>query len=124
MVATAFGGLLASAISEMDGVHGLSNWRWIFILEGILTILIGIAAFFLVPDFPQQARWLTHEERTFVMARVGTSENEAQSGAVTLRSIVTFFSDIKNILGGIMYFGEFFGSSPFFLQMRKKLRQN
>lgn len=104
-MASAFGGLLASAISKMDGVHGLSDWRWIFILEGMVTMLIGIAAFFLIPDFPEEARWLTDEERKFVMARVGT--NEEQSRAVNSRRILAFFTDIKNILGGIMYFGEF-----------------
>jgi hypothetical protein len=39
--AGAFGGLLARGIMEMDGVGGLSGWAWIFILEGILTVLVG-----------------------------------------------------------------------------------
>ncbi|MCJ1268728.1 hypothetical protein MMC22_008616 [Lobaria immixta] len=102
LAATAFGGLLASAIAKMDGIHGLSNWRWIFILEGMVTMLIAIAAFFLISDFPQEARWLTDEERKFVMARVGA--NEEQGGAVTSGSILAFFMDIKNIMGGIIYF--------------------
>ena len=93
----------------MDGVHGLSNWRWIFILEGMLTMLIGIAAFFLIPDFPQEARWLTDEERKFVMARVGTKEE--QRGAITFGTILAFFMDIKNIIGGIMYFGKLSSST-------------
>ena len=40
--AGAFGGLLARALVEMDGVGGLSGWSWIFILEGIATVLIGM----------------------------------------------------------------------------------
>lgn len=68
-------------------------------------MLIAIAAFFLISDFPQEARWLTDEERKFVMARVGA--NEEQGGAVTSGSILAFFMDIKNIMGGIIYFGEF-----------------
>lgn len=103
--ATAFGGLLASAISKMDGIRGLSNWRWIFILEGMVTVLIGIMAFFLVPDFPKKTRWLTNTERNFVITRVGT--NEEQEGAITSIGTLAFFMDIKNILGGISYFGEF-----------------
>lgn len=100
----------------MDGIHGLSDWRWIFILEGILTMLIGITAFFFVPDFPEEARWLTDEEREFVMARVGTNEGGRRS--ITSGSILAFFMDIKNFLGGIMYFCEFL--SPSLLVERKK----
>ena len=103
--ATAFGGLLASAISKMHGIRGLSNWRWIFILEGMVTVLIGIMAFFFVPDFPKKARWLTDVERNFVITRVGT--NEERGGAVTSRVTLAFFMDIKNILAGISYFGEY-----------------
>jgi MFS family permease len=40
-VAGAFGGLLARAIMEMEGVGGLHSWNWIFILEGLLTLLVG-----------------------------------------------------------------------------------
>ncbi|CAE7190097.1 unnamed protein product, partial [Rhizoctonia solani] len=48
-VAGAFGGLLARGISEMRGVGGLKGWSWIFILEGLLTIIIGNTASFLTP---------------------------------------------------------------------------
>lgn len=87
----------------MNGIRGLSNWRWVFILEGILTIFISIAAFFLVSDFPEQARWLTEEERSFVIARAGSNE---VSQPLTSRAIVIFFKDFKNFLGGIMYFSK------------------
>jgi MFS family permease len=101
MIAAAFGGLLASAIAKMDGIRGLSNWRWIFILEGILTILIALAAFFLVSDFPQQVSWLTPEEKEFI--RVKTSSGESEAG-VTKDDIKSFFLDIKNYLVAIIYF--------------------
>ncbi|KAI9877633.1 MAG: hypothetical protein M1830_003248 [Pleopsidium flavum] len=100
LVASAFGGLLASAIAKMDGICGLSNWQWVFILEGIMTILISIAAFFLVSDFPEEAKWLTEEERRFVIARAG---GNAKSQPITSRDVVAFFQDFKNIFGGIMY---------------------
>src|SRR3984885_15897199 len=44
-VAGSFGGLLAAAIAKMDGIGGRPGWAWIFILEGILTVLFGLASF-------------------------------------------------------------------------------
>ncbi|KAF2839589.1 putative allantoate permease [Patellaria atrata CBS 101060] len=102
MAAGAFGGLLATAIAKMDGMLGHSNWRWIFILEGILTVLVGIAAFFLVSDFPREAKWLTEEERRFVMAKTHTDESHQVS--VKFKDIIEFFKDPKQYLGGLMYF--------------------
>ncbi|PON22746.1 major facilitator superfamily transporter [Trichoderma gamsii] len=69
-VAGAFSGLLAFGISKMDGVGGLAGWRWIFILEGIATVLVAASAFFLLFDFPETASFLTEEERAFVIHRL------------------------------------------------------
>lgn len=100
-----FGGLLASAIADMQGVRGYSSWRWIFILEGIATIVIGVGAYFLVADFPADARWLSAEEKDFVIAKTGTDERAASP--ITVRNIVSFFGNIRNIIGGFMYFGKY-----------------
>ena len=86
----------------MNGIHGLSNWRWIFILEGIGTILVGVVSYFWISDFPEEAQWLTEEERQFVRARAGTDKESAR--AITYHDILWFFTDLKRILGGIMYF--------------------
>lgn len=86
----------------MDGVRGLSNWRWIFIIEGILSILIGIAAYFLVVNFPKEANWLTAEERKYVLAKTNSDETHLEK--ITSADVIKFFKDIKNILGAIMYF--------------------
>jgi len=69
-VAGAFSGLLAFGIAHMDGVGGLEGWRWIFILEGILTVLVATLAFFCLYDFPETAGFLTEEERAFVVFRL------------------------------------------------------
>ncbi|CRK35241.1 hypothetical protein BN1708_016424 [Verticillium longisporum] len=70
-LACAFGGLIASAISFLNGFGGLSGWQWLFILEGTPGVLVGLAAWFLLPDYPQTASWLTPEERTFAVQRLG-----------------------------------------------------
>lgn len=66
-IAGAFSGLLAFGISFMSGTEGMLGWSWIFILEGCATVLVGILAFFVLVDFPDTAKFLTPEERAFVI---------------------------------------------------------
>lgn len=70
-VAGAFGGLLATAISFLNGKAGLEGWRWLFILEGIPAVLVGIMVWFWLPDYPQTVAWLSPEERAFAVKRLG-----------------------------------------------------
>jgi MFS family permease len=59
----AFSGLLAFGIAKMDGIGGRPGWAWIFLLEGIVTVIIGAACFFIMPDTPAlSGKWLTAEE--------------------------------------------------------------
>ena len=69
-LAGSFGGLLAAAIAKMDGVGGLPGWSWIFILEGLATVLAGVFCWWLVFDWPDTARFLTPEERIRVQRRL------------------------------------------------------
>ncbi|KAL9710558.1 hypothetical protein Ac2012v2_006094 [Leucoagaricus gongylophorus] len=65
-----FSGLLAAAIQNMDGIGGRPGWAWIFILEGLFSILIGIASFFLVPSTPQDSKFLTLHEKKLIQKRL------------------------------------------------------
>ncbi|KEY74775.1 hypothetical protein S7711_06673 [Stachybotrys chartarum IBT 7711] len=66
----AFSGLLAFAIAKMDGVAGLEGWRWIFILEGIFTVIVAIMCFFLLCDTPAlSSRWLAADEIRYLELR-------------------------------------------------------
>jgi len=69
-LAGAFGGLLARVISNMNNTGGRPGWAWIFILEGLVTIVIACFAKFLINDSPETAKFLTEEERTEVKARL------------------------------------------------------
>ncbi|CAL1695329.1 unnamed protein product [Somion occarium] len=69
-VAGAFSGLLAAAISNMDGIGGKPGWAWIFILEGLLTVVCAIASFWILQDFPDTAKFLNETERVWVVRRL------------------------------------------------------
>lgn len=59
----AFSGLLAAAIAQMDGTGGYRGWRWIFLVEGIATVALGVATFFCLIDSPAlSGRWLEPDE--------------------------------------------------------------
>ncbi|MCJ1251880.1 hypothetical protein MMC30_009118 [Trapelia coarctata] len=90
----------------MNGIRGYSGWRWIFILEGLLTCVIAIIAFVLIADFPESVQWLRTDERAFMKDRL-TSENDTEDlgKALTIRHIFLIFKDYKGVLGGLMYFG-------------------
>lgn len=104
-LAGAFGGLLASAIGKMNGLRGYSAWRWLFILEGTLTCVLAFAAYFLISDFPEEAKWLTEEERVYVKERLRADQGgQTADRPTTFRDIVQVFKDYKIVLGGLMYF--------------------
>ena len=105
-LAGAFGGLLASAIGKMDGMRGYLGWRWIFILEGVLTCVVSFAMFFLIPGFPEDAKWLREDERVFVQARLRVDQGRsAAERSIKVRDVVNVFKDYKIFVGGFMYFG-------------------
>lgn len=92
----------------MDGIAGYHGWRWIFIIEGILSAVICLWLFFTFPGFPEQAQWLTSDERNYIQARLSASQNDTSSGEsrpVRLRDILTVLRDYKIWLTGIMYMG-------------------
>ncbi|KAK4611753.1 hypothetical protein CLAFUW4_12918 [Fulvia fulva] len=68
-LAGACGGLLAYGIGFMDGVAGLRGWRWIIILEGIPTVVLGIACWWILADDPETAYYLNDEEKEMMLAR-------------------------------------------------------
>ncbi|RPD60540.1 MFS general substrate transporter [Lentinus tigrinus ALCF2SS1-7] len=68
-LAGAFSGLLAFGISFMAGTAGLLGWSWIFIIEGMATVVVGAISFFILVDFPHTATFLTPEERAWVVHR-------------------------------------------------------
>ncbi|HKP02144.1 MAG TPA: MFS transporter [Chthoniobacterales bacterium] len=82
-VASILGGPLAGAIL---GVHwlGTPGWRWLFFLEGIPAVLLGIATLFVLPDRPEEARWLRADQRDWLAARLAEErQGKAQAERMT-----------------------------------------
>ncbi|OZJ02035.1 hypothetical protein BZG36_04953, partial [Bifiguratus adelaidae] len=98
ILSNAFGGLLAAGIlSGLEGANGIRGWRWLFIVEGCLTILSGLIAFVVLPDFPENTRWLTEEERLVAQRRSiqDAGEKDDDEGVSMWRAFVMAMTDIK-----------------------------
>ncbi|KAL1960132.1 hypothetical protein VTO42DRAFT_304 [Malbranchea cinnamomea] len=113
-IAGAFSGILAYAIAKMDGVGGYAGWRWIFILEGLLTVVVALFAPFAIHDFPTTAKFLTPEERQCVLQMLraqstsgDTTSNDAAKEESKFRAsyVIDALKDWQVYVGLFMYWG-------------------
>ena len=80
-VAQLIGSPVSGAIMQfMDGASGWRGWQWLFLLEGIPSVIIGFLVLMILPDGPKSARWLTEQERDLLVARI--DHDNAGKGAL------------------------------------------
>ncbi|OJD14600.1 hypothetical protein AJ78_05060 [Emergomyces pasteurianus Ep9510] len=106
LVAGAFGGLLAYALDHMRGLGGYSGWRWIFVIEGLMSCVLAVGAKFILADWPEQAKFLNEEERRYVLSKGakdvgGGARMDRLDGAAWKR----IMSDWKIYVGSLIYIG-------------------
>src|ERR1700712_4743897 len=83
MLASSFSGLISAGVfAGLDGKNNWSGWRWLFLIQGVVTIFVAAAAAFMLPNSPLETSWLTPEERQFAhdrMVRDTTGRREGTS---------------------------------------------
>jgi MFS family permease len=91
-LASALAGILAFGLMQMDGLAGKSGWRWIFLIEGVISCVIGIGGYFFLVNFPDDAhknwRFLSERETKFVLARVQADRADAVTEPWALRKFL------------------------------------
>lgn len=92
---TAFAGLIAIGVYEMSGIAGLSGWRWLFILQGILTFIVSILAAFILPDEPLNTRWLSEDERRLANSRITTETTQIKPNTSTWIGLQDALKDVR-----------------------------
>jgi hypothetical protein len=90
----------------MDGIGGKPGWAWIFILEGLLTLVAGGISFWIIQDFPHEAKFLNEVERVFVIRRLKADSQFSASGeSFQMKYVWQSLSDWKTWVACLVYAG-------------------
>jgi MFS transporter, ACS family, tartrate transporter len=103
-VSLAITGPLSNLILDnMGGMSGLRDWQWLFILEGLPTLILGAAILKFLPDKPAAARWLTTEERSWLQSRID-GENTHIANAHSTPGLMSALTDTRTLALSFVYF--------------------
>lgn len=67
-------------MDSMNGVAGIKGWQWLFLLEGMATVALGISVYFVLTDRPAQALWLNEDERKWLSEHIDTEHSRTKAG--------------------------------------------
>src|SRR6478735_11745047 len=102
-ISNALGAPVSGLLLQMDGVLGLHGWQWLYIIEGIPAVLLGVLTPFLMTDRPRDAKWLSSDEREWLATTM-----DAELAAKSKGSSHNFFAGLKDkrtIVYSALYFG-------------------
>lgn len=81
---------LAYGLSQLDGRQNKNGWRWIFIVEGAVTVFIGLLGYLLIVDFPDKAKFLTDDERSIVLMRIERDRADSVVDSMTMKKFLEY----------------------------------
>ena len=103
-ISQVIGSPISGAIMQFaDGVNGWRGWQWLFLLEGIPSVLIGVVVFWLLPDGPRKAPWLTSAEKDLIVQRV-EQDHAAKKDLGQKHSLADAFGDGRVWALAVVYF--------------------
>lgn len=112
-IALVVGGPMGGALMELDSAMGLHGWQWMFLIEGLVTMLVGILVWFKLPQSPTEAKWLTPDEARILSERAVGAHHETVTHLrgnlgkafgrpfVIVVALIYFFNQITNV--GIVF---------------------
>jgi ACS family tartrate transporter-like MFS transporter len=95
------GGPLSSVILGFDGLLGLHGWQWLFLIEALPALVLGITVFIMLPDGPEDAPWLNQDERTAIASALAAEKGPAQDH---IRDVWASLADARVLLLCAVYF--------------------
>jgi len=103
-ISTALGSPISAGLLEMNGILGLAGWQWLFIMEAIPALVLGVVVFFYMTDRPEQASWLEKDERDWLVG-VMNDERAANKTASANHSFIRGLADPRVLALALIYFG-------------------
>ncbi len=79
VMAGIIGSPISGAILGLDGMGGLAGWQWLFLLEAIPAVLLGLVVLVILPNGPRDARWLSDSEKTWIQSRIAGDAAQTNS---------------------------------------------
>jgi ACS family tartrate transporter-like MFS transporter len=106
LISTAVSGLLgnplAGVLMKLDGVAALHGWQWLFLIEGLLPVVLGVVTFLILPDRPKDAKWLTRDEADWIETELAKEHMEHHDNHVA--DLKLAMRDAKLWLLSVIYF--------------------
>lgn len=102
-ISVVLGSPLSGALLEMHGLGGLKGWQWLFVLEAVPAVILGIVVLFYMTDKPEEATWLADDERAWLVAEINAEH--AKTSALGHRGIWRGLADIRVLALAFVYFG-------------------
>lgn len=102
-VSVVLGSPISSALLEMEGVLGLHGWQWMFIIEAIPAVILGVVVLFYMTDRPAKAKWLPADQRAWLVAEMNAEHAGKQVAAK--HGILAGMADPRVLALALVYFG-------------------
>ena len=102
-IATAIGSPISAALLEMHGIMGLAGWQWMFLIEAIPAVILGVVVFFYMTDRPEKAVWLKPDEREWLVKTM--QAEDANKGDQQHHSILRGLANPRVLALALIYFG-------------------
>jgi len=103
-LAAGFSSILAYGLGRLHGRNGRAGWRWVFLVEGIITMGLAVIAFALIVDFPDKNTFLTPEQTKLVRQRIDADRGDAEYDHLTGKKFLSHLSDFKIWIFSLMFF--------------------
>jgi ACS family tartrate transporter-like MFS transporter len=107
------GGPVSGVLLSMDGVAGLRGWQWLFLLEGLPSVICGVVVYFVLTDKPAHARWLSDDERVVLEQALAESSTAGASGGSHHQDLMAALADARLWLLSAIYLALTFGLYSF-----------
>ena len=102
-LSTAIGSPISGGLMELHGLWGIAGWQWMFLIEAVPAIVFGVVVLFYLTDRPEKAKWLSEEERNWLVDTMAIEQNA--KGAKVSHSIWAGLADIRVLALSLVYFG-------------------